>query len=181
MGVPQHFVLRPSIQTIIRIRARQLVRDWFYFNHSDTADIAQSMRLHLIEQWYRYDARRGSPEAFTAMVLDSWERKRVRDLHRLKRRARHRTRPLSRTAASATIDRSWRHGDERLEAEDLLRRCLELIPDDELGFLRLVVALGEQRTADELGITRHAVRQRLALIRAKCKKLDDFDQNPDRP
>ncbi|MAO24940.1 MAG: hypothetical protein CMJ35_12965 [Phycisphaerae bacterium] len=178
MGNNHFDVFHPSVTKVIHIKAHRLCQRP---DHSctDREELEQRMRIHLWQKRDRFNPARGNPCAFANAALKHWCAQYLRDRSRLKRDI-HRTRPIEVLGSDAQVDRSWRQANERFDAKELMHRCLQILSPEELAFLRLVSELGERRTADELGITRHIVRQRRGLIRAKCEKLDDFGDNPDR-
>lgn len=77
-------VVNEYAQTLIRVKAKQLVRQPG-FSRSDQEDIQQDLMVHLLSQADHFDPQRGSINTFIARVVDSGVAMLVRDRGRLKR------------------------------------------------------------------------------------------------
>ncbi|HEX3999766.1 MAG TPA: sigma factor [Pirellulales bacterium] len=79
-----HHVYNEYARTVIRVKARQLVRRPG-FSRSDREDIEQELAAHLILQAEKFDAGRASLSTFIARVIDSAVAMLLRERGRLKR------------------------------------------------------------------------------------------------
>jgi len=79
-----HEVCSQYARTLIRVKARQLIRQPG-FSRSDQDDIEQDLLLHLLGQVEHFDPTRGSFNTFVARVVDSAVAMLVRERRRQKR------------------------------------------------------------------------------------------------
>jgi len=185
MGVhPVHAAIGTEyVQALIRIKARQVVRDPG-FSRSDQPDVEQELVARILRVARRFDPGRASVNTFITRVVDSAVATILRDRARKKRAADRPTWSLDR-------DQAGRRGHEPVllrevvEEADLRRRCGTDAPVAEEsqalamdsscllarlapGLREIVVSVAETSeaaAARDLGISRRQVRNALAAVR----------------
>lgn len=189
MGVnPIHAaLLTPYVQTLIRIKARQLTRKPG-FNRSEREDLEQDLAAHILKQCHHFDPARGCANTFIARIVDSAVAMMLRDRGRMKRAAGFRPRSLEevmfhRKKGPGSLEklldeadgcrrtgRDTTSGQARAElASDMRRAFSKLSPPLQELAARLIDA-PEAAIARDLGISRRKVRDAVEMIQTHLQK-----------
>lgn len=174
--------LNDYAQKLIKIKVGQLARRRD-FRGTDSDDLAQDMRLHLLRRAHHFDPARSSYSTYVARVIDAWIATMLRDRRRRKRAAGLDAQSLE--ATSVTQDGAPGSLRDVLHQEQVVGR-IAIGPDDEATRRELIAAvtriveslptplpdicarLPDQSHAairDELGLSRRQFDNAMALLR----------------
>lgn len=179
-----HEVCTPYTRTLIRVKARQLIRRP-EFSRSDQDDIEQELYLHLLSQAQHFDPTRGSLNTFVARVVDSAVAMLVRERRRHKRVPIGDTLieslevmvdqvdgpPLPLWATIGPCDLDRRTGAET-QAEETIRErregvehAFKSLSPELRAICRRLMNLNRTDTARELGLSRRKFTAAMTAIR----------------
>lgn len=187
---PQEIVTEYA-QTMIRIKARQVVRNPG-FSPSDEPDVEQDLVVHLLSQAHRFDPTRASLNTFIARVVNSGVAMLLRKQGRAKRNPANEVElqslselvpqpdgypePLARLISRRDLERRT-GGDSLTEsqlfelAEDVAR-VLPTLPAELQNVCRSLLTRNQSKTGAQLGISRRGLRAAMSAIREHFEKSD---------
>jgi RNA polymerase sigma factor (sigma-70 family) len=182
-------ILTAYVTALIRVKARQLVRDHL-FRRSDEEDLRQELTLRLLKRARRYNPARASLHTFVDRVVASLAATLVRERRRQKNGARlasislevlcncgdEGATPLRELLEAADLQRRTGGSTEdpvtRAERDEALHAAVAGLPQHLQEVCARLMHSSAVDVARDMGVTRHQVHKAIGAIRTHFRTAD---------